>query len=211
MNPRIRFNVGTGLDVTHTASIYNLNECHHFAFVGNGTGSRSVYMDNVLLKSDSGNATISSGVTNCYIGRFVNSTSFSVNGYINDFRWSDIARTGPFPTTDPLPPTATPSITPTVTPTATPTWMPTVTLTATPTSTSSNTPVFTATTTLTHTITKTFSASPTRTRTPTVTPTNTCIYSPTVTPRTRKTFVFPTASPTPTPRTRTTPNRCGGC
>lgn len=134
------------------------------------------------------------------------------SGFIDWIRTRNVYDPTTDVTTDPADtPTYTPTSTPTSTPTPTntPTFTPTNTPIASPTTTPTATP--TPTHTPTPTITQSFTASPTRTRTPTATPTHTCVYSPTRTPRPRKTFVFPSPSPTLTPRQRTTPNPCGGC
>ncbi len=122
----LRFVAGATLDGT-----FNIQNgvCYGVAVTVSGS-TRKVYMNNTLLNTDaSGHAT--GTVTGVDIGRYIASTSFAVNGYINDVRISNIARTS-FPTNDPA---TTPTNTPTQTQTFTVSPTQTQTFTATPTST----------------------------------------------------------------------------
>lgn len=72
---------------------------NHWAFVVSGTTSRQIWMNGVLKASDAGTGQFGTKPSIVKIGQFPNvSTTF--NGYLDDFRITTKALSGPFPTRD---------------------------------------------------------------------------------------------------------------
>ncbi len=88
-----------GLGLKYTSSALYANGWHHFAFVA-GTNSRKLFVDNVLVASDAGNSPFSATIPSFVgIGKFA-SVATQCASSIDQFRFSNRALPGPFPTTD---------------------------------------------------------------------------------------------------------------
>lgn len=91
---------GLGLQYTDTAPSLIGTGRHHYAFVVNGSASRKLYVDNILVASDAGDASFSGIPPTIFnIGKFWN-VATQCNAAIDQYRFSTIARPGPFPTVD---------------------------------------------------------------------------------------------------------------
>lgn len=86
-----------GWSTVTVGSILNVGQCYNIACTLSGTTAK-IYVDNVLKTSGVIGANMATW-SSCVIGT---DTSTQFAGYLNEFRCSNIARTGPFPTVDPV-------------------------------------------------------------------------------------------------------------